>query len=899
MARPRNISSAQAVRYYDHEDYYTKGEGISGAKSRDAVDAAPSQWHGRGARALGLKGAVDPARFQALIRGELPDGHTLHRAGSGRRRAGTDFEFSAPKSFSIQALVASDDRLIAVHQQAVAIARERIEAVTATRVMRDGKSTVETTAKAVIAEFLHTTSRAGDPNLHTHLVALNLTQRRDGEWRSVDNTAMFKEQRLMYDIYLAELARGARRLGYEINRGHSGAPELAHITRRQIEGFSQRSAEVEAALRERGLSRETATPAQKTAATLATRDPKKSYDREALTREWRARGEALSLDRRIPKLHRSGYSPGERSQERRAVRRAERAMAVESVSFALQHLSEREAAFPRADVVGTALKQGMGQVGYRAVQAELVRRERRAEVLRGASDRQVTTPVALAIERRILALEARGRSAVAPLTTRRSLQSHLKSHALTAGQEEAVTLVSQTGNRIVGIQGLAGTGKTTALATIKNIAEVSGHALVGLAPSHSAVKALSAAGIDSQTLARWLEDAQATATLSERSILVLDEAGLVGNQQLAATFERAQQAGSRVVLIGDVKQYEAVEAGRAFAQLIKAGMETAAMHEMLRQRTEGLARAARLSVDNPAAALKHIEVIEIRKGDERYAAIARAYAALPAIERANTLVLTGTNEARYALNFAVRDRLSDQAAISTKSIRVETFQRRDLTRAEQRHIAFYRQGDAVRFERAYKRLGVSVGDVLRVGSVAGQITLMDPSGRSVLFDPVPISARGFTLGTIESRELAVGDRVRITGTEKQSGYKNADRGSLESVTPSSISVRLSTGRLLAINCAKPLPIDYAYAMTGHSAQGLGADTVFLDKDTASRTTDHRSFYTDLTRAKLKAVIYTNDRDALPHAIVRRSEKTSALELRVSDRHLTGRRRLHRGVTLRP
>src|SRR5882757_299277 len=138
MARPKNIYVAQADHYYDQDDYYTK----------DA--AAPSQWHGSGAKALRLSGAVKPEDFKALVRGELPDGKTLHRGGSNVRRAGTDFEFSAPKSFSIQALVMGDDRLVKAHQQAVAVARQRIEAAIATRVTKGGKTTVEYTNSAVI-----------------------------------------------------------------------------------------------------------------------------------------------------------------------------------------------------------------------------------------------------------------------------------------------------------------------------------------------------------------------------------------------------------------------------------------------------------------------------------------------------------------------------------------------------------------------------------------------------------------------------------------------------------------------------------------------------------------------------------------------------------------------------
>jgi conjugative relaxase-like TrwC/TraI family protein len=220
MALARNITARHAATYYEKDDYYTR-------------DRAPSEWHGEGARALALSGPVDRETFASLVAGRLPGGPTLHRGG-GARRGGTDFEFSAPKSFSIQALVNGDRRLIDAHASAVAVARQRIGATIATRVTERGATRLEFTGSAVIAQFEHATSRAGDPDLHSHVVVLNLTRRADGEWRSIENAEMFKEQRLMYEMYLSELAKGARDLGYDIAIGKHGNPELAHITREQI-----------------------------------------------------------------------------------------------------------------------------------------------------------------------------------------------------------------------------------------------------------------------------------------------------------------------------------------------------------------------------------------------------------------------------------------------------------------------------------------------------------------------------------------------------------------------------------------------------------------------------------------------------------------------------------------
>ncbi|MDR3417726.1 MAG: ATP-dependent RecD-like DNA helicase, partial [Nevskia sp.] len=129
-----------------------------------------------------------------------------------------------------------------------------------------------------------------------------------------------------------------------------------------------------------------------------------------------------------------------------------------------------------------------------------------------------------------------------------------------------------------------------------------------------------------------------------------------------------------------------------------------------------------------------------------------------------------------------------------------------------------------------------------------------------------------------TREVAVGDRLRVTGNDRALGIRNGEPGVVESVSGDTIELRAPDGTRKQLKTDRVLPVEHGYAATGHSAQGLGADRVLLDKDTRVRTTDHRSFYTDLTRAKHQAIVYTNDRQALPKAIARQSQKAAALDV---------------------
>jgi conjugative relaxase-like TrwC/TraI family protein len=176
-----------AASYYESADDYYSEDGH-----------APSAWWGEGARALGLAGAVEAAAFKALLDGALPDGSQMHHGGEGPRRAGSDLTFSAPKSVSMQALIAGDRALIAAHEAAVSRTLTHIEArLAAYRVTHEGETLSVTSGNLAAATFRHDLSREADPQLHTHAVLLNLTQRVDGEWRALDATPLYAQQKLL------------------------------------------------------------------------------------------------------------------------------------------------------------------------------------------------------------------------------------------------------------------------------------------------------------------------------------------------------------------------------------------------------------------------------------------------------------------------------------------------------------------------------------------------------------------------------------------------------------------------------------------------------------------------------------------------------------------------------
>jgi ATP-dependent exoDNAse (exonuclease V) alpha subunit len=211
-----------------------------------------------------------------------------------------------------------------------------------------------------------------------------------------------------------------------------------------------------------------------------------------------------------------------------------------------------------------------------------------------------------------------------------------------SGQREAVELIVTTRHRIGGVQGYAGTGKSHMLDQAKAIVEEHGHRVVALAPYAAHVRALRELGVEARTLASFL--ASREKDLDARTVLVIDEAGTVPTRQMEQAMKLAERAAARVVLLGDIRQTKAIEAGRPFDQLQAAGMQTALMQEIRRQKDPALRDAVALAAKGDAStSLTHIrEVREIADDRERREAIARDYGGMSADERSRTIVVSGT-----------------------------------------------------------------------------------------------------------------------------------------------------------------------------------------------------------------------------------------------------------------
>jgi conjugative relaxase-like TrwC/TraI family protein len=921
----------EVVHYYEDgvDDYYTKqGDG--------------ARWQGRGAEALGLAGPVGTSRFHELLAGRVDPSAPVSRSSTrndSRNRIALDLTFSAPKSVSMQALIAGDARIIAAHdlavERALALAEERAQA----RHKVNGKSRVEETKNLVVAKFRHETSRAWDPQLHTHAVVMNLTQREDGSWRALKNDEIVKATKYLGAAYRTELGAELRRLGYELRVGPEGLFELAHIRREQIVAFSKRAEDIERALAERGTDRASATSAQKQIATLATRQAKGSIDRQTILEAWRSRARELGID--FQAEHQAGRDqsglatehPGASGPGRSASAAAEAAAARRGLRYAINHLTERQAIIEEGDLVKHALNHVIGAATPRSIYEEIQRltrvgylvretpvfrpvdagldsraltragwvakleeaglsaeaaRARVAQAIRHRglvqAEHRYTTQTALERERRILKMERQGRGQVAPMMSTEAARQQLAPTKLNAGQREAILTITTTQNRIVGIQGHAGTGKSHMLREAKALVEVvrrtevlldpSNHRIVAVAPYESQRRALRELGVEAKTVASFL--AARENLFDERSILIVDEAGTVPTRQMNQLLQLAEGRGARVVLVGDIRQTKAIEAGRPFEQLQEAGMQTATMTEIQRQKDPTLREAVRLAaVDRPRESLHQIkEVLQIRDHVERRRTIAADFARLSEADRARTIIVSGTNEGRREINSAVREELG----LAGKGLTYMTLVRRDTTQAERSFAQNYNLGDLIQAEHDYPHVGMKRGVLYEVvdSGPGNRLRVRDAEGNEVAFSPKQLH-RALSVYTPETSELARGDRVRVTRNDAALDIANGDRFEVMKATPASVT--LTDGRrVVEIPADRPLHLDHAYATTVHSSQGTTADRILIDAATHSRTTTKDVYYVAISRARLEARIYTDEVEKLPQAVAREAHKHAALDL---------------------
>lgn len=786
-------SSAHTSKYFSQADYYTK----------DKDSAIQSNWFGEAASALGLEGKVSKEALKDMLDGKLPNGEQLGRVkkdGTIEHQKGWDLTLSAPKSVSIMAFIAKDGRLLEAHAEAVTATLETIEKEMAvTRQSENGEIQYIKTGSLAVAQFTHTTSRALDPQLHTHNLVMNATHRPDGEWGSIESRNFYQNSKLLGIVYQNELAKRVKALGYGIEANQKkGVFEIAGLPAEVKQLFSKRRAEVEAAIKEHGYT----TSKGFDEAAVRSRGSKKHMTEEELRSRWdnelagvgytpesllaTVSGNSHQLAPVIeptqiqplkpndvaidpadqPQPITPTVDPTNSTPEPAAIPEGNTGLprpkpspkrispatqpqdAKGDVEFAYRNLAEREAVFTRTKLMETAMAVDLGRYTLgeinQAINTFIKEGSLIAATLGG--EEAITTQDGLQAEQAIVKKMALGKLDVTAIASAKFFDRAIQGSGLNEGQSAAAKLILTTRDRFVGIQGYAGTGKTFMLDKVREIGEGKGYKLRGMAATGSAAEQLqNDSHIKSQTIASFLTTIRnGKAKIEKKELWTIDEASLINNNDKLELMTYAKHFNARIAFIGDVKQIGAIDAGKPFYQLQNAGMATAEMKEIRRQEGNAtLLQAVYDSIDKaPEKALAKIRdtVFEIEDTDTRIAKIVEHYIKLTPQQRDDMLVLIPDNDTRKKVNEMIQEKLRASNEIGSVQNSFNVLVSQGMTDIEKSQGRFYRLGTFVQFGNDYKKLGVNRGEFLEVvNSEDGIVSLKRSNGDVIKWNPTAIA----------------------------------------------------------------------------------------------------------------------------------------------------------------
>jgi conjugative relaxase-like TrwC/TraI family protein len=880
------LSAGQAQTYHKEEfanaeeNYYSEGDRIHG------------EWHGRLAEEWGLRGEVQEQHFQRLANGQHPltevqlVRHQTAREYVNARgetvstmehRAAWDATFSAPKSASLTALVGGDEAVRQAHRDSVKVALNEMERFVQARM--GGNHLPETTGKWIATSFEHDSARPVNgyaaPQLHTHVVFFNLTETNNGEARALQPHELYRSQQYVTAIYRSELALRLKGHGYEIERGKSGQPEIVGYTRDYLDASSPRSQQIQAYLEQQGVKGAGAAQI----AAHQTRDDKLPDITHS---------EMQRMHKEV--AERFGNQPEQ-------VIRAARSHEVETKVPNRQHLEsaltyaqdknlERHAVTDERDLMRDALKRSMGEGGFGEVRERFEKRidsGHLIEVESRSPARAFTTARMIQYERDNVTEMRKGQSQHSPLVSPEAWQSVQPNHMhLSTSQRAAVEQILTTQDKVVGLEGVAGAGKTTSLAAVREAVEGEGYRVVGLAPTSRAAHKLAESGIESHTLQRELVRNEVP-NEGQKRFFVIDESSLTSTKQMNEFFHRLQ-VSDRVLLVGDTRQHDAVEAGRPYKQLQEAGMQTARLGEIVRQKDPNLKEAveqfARGDVFGGVASLEQQgRVHEIVNSQERMSAIAREYSRQPE----GTLVISPDNESRRELNSLIHREMQNRGDVSKDEHKLRVLEsRQEMTGADRQWAGQYDPGDVLRYSRGSKTEGIAPGEYVRITAVdpkENRITIHRGNGNDQTYDPRRLS--GVSVHRESERNISNGDRIQFTAPSRELHVANRDLGTVEHVNSNGdLRIRMDSDQEVRFNIRQHPHLDYGYAVTSHSSQGQTADRVLIHVDTnkSEMLVNNRFAYVSVSRAQHDAHIYTNDGSKLSQSLSRESLQRTATEV---------------------
>ena len=869
------LDTKKATRYYD-----VVAKPVAGKAAGSPADyylQKSGEWFGKGAKFLGLEGAVYKSEFQNLLEGRTPDGYPLVQSGQNEHhRPGYDYTFSAPKSLSIIAEVMADqdlkDELYKAHVDSVKTVLTFLEDNYAqARQTKSGVTEVVKTGNLTFALFTENTSREHDPQVHTHAVIFNVTKRADGKFRAMMNEPLHNHKMFLGQLYRNELSLRLAQLGFGIETRSKGLFEIAGISQELLDEYSTRSKQISQAMKDLQQKYPEMNEAKlREMAAIMTRRKKETLSKEDLQKDWQKR---LSSHIKNP----SKYLKHLRGRAKK------KALQANHIDVALDILTEEESVVTREELLYTALKLSLGEKSLPALEKDMTDSKLIRTIKKNAL---YTTSEIEHIERDITQHISRSRETLPNIISKHAwlellVQAPYK--RLTGDQQKALQFIlTESNDQVIAIQGDAGTGKTTMLELAAKQYTRTGYEVITLGPTARAVEELNTRGLpNAQTIDHFLLSPKTEESKSAR-LFIIDEASMLGSKKFRQILDRTKTR-DKIVLVGDAKQKQSISQGGIFTKLQKHKViKTARMKENVRQKDdlmrETVTHLAEKDVRKAFDALSGNDRIqEVQDSTERLQLVADQF--VEDYKDGNTLAVIETNSERKELNQMIRQQLIDNRAISKRSTTLSISQPKSIRGAERNLAGNYAVDDFFFLQK--ELLGMPAG-------AEGRITEMDTAKNSILAEistkgkkkyiTLDLSRYGHHLSTYtkEMRGFAKGDKIVFLKNDKKLGVQNGTTGKVLHVSKHYIRVLTDSKKIVTFQPKSYPYFDLGYATTIYKSQGLTTTKVLYIADTRNHL-DFNSLYVAATRATDHLTIYTNDHEQLLDKVQIEQNKTSTLD----------------------
>ena len=842
-------SSGHAKAYFkdalSQADYYINDQELAG------------KFQGKLAERLGLPEMANQQDFFKLCENINPKtGENLTPRTKENRRVGYDINFHCPKSVSILHAVSKDDHLLKAFEESVSATMQDIEADAKTRVRKGGQFSERETGELAWASFTHQTARpveehTPDPHLHTHCFVFNATwDDVEQEIKAGEFGGIKRDMPYYQSLFHKRLADKLVDLGYQVKRTDKMF-EIEGIPKKVLDLFSKRTNEIGQVAAERGITDEK----EKSELGARTRSKKqKGLSMSELRQDWKRQISELEIDE----------TEGNRAIRYSKEKIVEKSDPKEPVNFAVSHAFERASVMSDRKILQQAFRYSLGDV---KVTIDSIRQEfkKDSRILRVKenSTMMCTTKQVLGEEQKMVELARSGFGQVTPL------YQHAPYMDLKGQQLNAVNHVLTTSNRISIIRGAAGAGKTTLMKEAVSQMERKGKKVTVVAPSSQASRGVlfDEGFTQAETVAKLLTD-KAMQDKLEGQVLWVDEAGLLGTQDMTALLNLTKEKNARLILGGDTRQHSSVVRGDALRILnTVAGINSAEVSKIYRQK----------NIDYRQA-VEHLSKGEIRNGFDKLDEMESIISVDPmnpneklvndyveTVKKGKSaLVVSPTHKQGEELTAVIRKKLREAEVLGKKELKATKLTNTNLTEAQKSDWKNYRQGQIIQFSQhlPYIKRG-SIWEVTEIED--GQIKLKNKENVTA-FLPLGLGSHfdAFEKSTIE---LSKGDKVSITKNGQDSQKKRLNNGqNLEvvSVSKSGEITLESIQNKATFKISKDFGhLTHAHVITSHASQGKTVDEVFIAQPSATfPATDAKQFYVSVSRGRERARIYTDDKEAL-------------------------------------